>query len=503
MARHLKLFSSKYLQTFVRIFQSDIFLMLVLLLLFFIFLRNSLSDFFVADDFSWIRWAQDSSPSTLLLNFVDAQGFFFRPIDKAIIFAEYQLFGLNPLPYKIINVLFNFFVSVGAYLMLKIIFKKKSIAFLGALVFSFLPSHTQDLFWFATISTTISTGFILFGLYAFYFARVKKSFFLYSFSLLLMALAVFSYENAIIFILLMALFDLFLVAKKYRKNFIHMIAPYVISAIIIGVYLLLRMQSNAAGFSGDYNYNLAKAIPNSAGNYLGYSIMVFSGENLLFAYSFLREALKAYWLVLSVIAFFIAAFIGGFIVEHKEKAHIPQGLKVFIFGFLFSAFSLLPYLPLGNITLRYVYLGSLGFIVMLLCVIQKFILPKAGKYFSVIYSILIICIIISAYIYIQQAGRNWRFASEITHNSFVQMQGISNESIQNLYVHNVPIKYAEAYIFPVGFHDMVYLAGLKTTSVFQLNDLQKINGLSGIDEEKNVYFRKFMYDESYNLRPLQ
>ncbi len=503
MVRHLKLFSSKYSHALIRIFQSDLFLMVGLLLLFFVFFKNSLLDFFVADDFSWIRWASDSSPEMLLNNFVDAQGFFFRPIDKAIIYTQYQLFGLNPFPYKVINLIFNFFVSVGAYFILKIIFKKKSLAFLGVAIFSFLPSHTQDLFWFATISTTISTGFIFFGLYSFYVARVKKSFFLYTVSLFCMALAVFSYENAVIFILLMALFDIFLISRKQKKNRIQVIIPYIFSACIIATYLILRMQSNAAGFSGDYNYNLAKAIPNSAGNYLGYSIMVFSGENLLYVYSFLRETLKAYWLMLSVVAFFIASFIGGFIIEHKEKVRIPQGLKLFIFGFLFSVFSLLPYLPLGNITLRYAYLGSFGFIVMLVCITQKLILQREKKHSSVIYSALAICIIISAYIYMQQVGKNWKFASGITYNSFIVMQGLSGENIKNIYVYNVPIKYAEAYIFPVGFHDMVYLAGLEEASVFQLTDLEKIQGLSSIDKEKNVNYRKFMYDEEYNLRPLK
>lgn len=494
--------SSHIFKKVLTFLQSDFMLMFYLLVLFFIFLYSSLFNFFVADDFTWIRWAHDSSPSMLAKNFIDAQGFFYRPIDKAIIYFEYQFFHLNPLPYKIVNLFFNFLVSVGVYLFLKIVFKKKSLAFLGVIIFSFLPSHTQDLFWFATISTTISTGFIIFGLYFFYLARIKKNLWAYLVAFLLMFLAVFSYENAVIFVLLALLVDSFLINKKYRKGILVMLAPYGVFIGIIALYFFLRINSGAAGFSGDYNYNLVKAIPNSIGNYLGYSIMYISGENLLYVYSFLRETLKAYWLLLTVIGFFALAFIGGFLIEHKEKVRFSHGMTIFIFGFLFSVFSLLPYLPLGNITLRYAYLASFGFSVMILCLIQKLFFSKRYiKHFSLVYTVLITCIIIGSYLYVQQAGKYWGFASSVTFDSFSQIKQIEG-GMQNMYVYNVPIKKAEAYIFPVGFHDMVYLAGLKNTAVFTVNDLNFARERLNKDMKNNIKSKIFIYDNSFRLKQL-
>lgn len=489
-----------------QIYKSSLFtntlLMLCLLALFFLYLYPSFSNFFVGDDFTWLKWAAQSDNGTLVRNFYDAQGFFFRPIDKLFIYLQYSFFSLNPFMYHVVNLFFNFSCSVAVYFLLQIVFKKKRTAFLGAFLFSFIPSHSQNLFWIATISTTISAGFILFGLLAFYYARVRKSIFLYVLSLVLFLLSVFSYENAIIFIGLIALFDLFLIDRKYKKHKVVFFIPYVISAGIIGLYLYLRINANAAGFSGDYNYNLIKVLPNSAGNYIGYVLAFFASENSFALYNAARNNLKSYFLFISVIGFLVFAFIGGFFIEHKEKIRLAQPVKLFFFGFLFSVVSLMTYLPLGNITLRYIYLPTFGFVVMSLIVFEFCMSKVKDKWVNhTLYVIVLFLIGAWCYVQLQTAESYWAKASNVT---LYTMNSLVKQDIQDnthLYFYNIPTKTGEAYIFPVGLPDLVYFVNPSPTIyTFIVSDRQKAEVLKNTIGKKVSNSWIFTFDKDFLLQ---
>lgn len=469
MKKHLK-----PLERIRIILTSNIFVLIYLIVFFIIFIYPSFNNYFLGDDFSWLRWASESNTKTLLLNFIDAQGFFFRPIPKLLFFIEFNFFHLNPLPYYIINLFFNFLTSVAAYFLFLIIFKKKSLAFLGAFIFSFIPSHSQNLYWISAISPTVSSLFILSGLIFYYLTRVKSNLIYFSFSFILFMLAVFTYENSVIFIGLMFLVDLFLIDRNNFNKISTKIYPYIISVFIIVIYLLLRHNANAAGFSGDYNYNLAKAIPNSVGNYIGYIFMFFAGEKSLPFYISTRESLRTYYVLLTVIGAFVMAFIGGFLIEHREKIRIGSSAKLFIFGFLFSVVSLLPYLPLGNISLRYLYLGSFGFIVMFIAALNGLVIRtiKKKQCNNCFYVALVAIIGFSCYLGLQSSENHWNQASQISLSTFSKLKsGYNFNNDTHLYFYNVPIKIGEAYVFPVGLADAVYFASNNPTlKVFIIGD---------------------------------
>lgn len=494
-----------YFKEIKKVLSSSVFLMIYLLLLFFFFLSRSFDNYFVGDDFTWFRWAAASDNSTLVRNFYDAGGFFLRPIDKLLIFGQYTLFSLKPLPQHLFNLFYNFGVSVAVYILLYKIFKKKRLAFLGVIIFSFIPSHSQNLYWIATISTTVSSLFILFGLVCYYTARQNKSWISYILSFVFFLLSVFSYENAVIFIGLMALFDFFLIDRKKLKGRVTLFFPYVIGALIISLYLLVRMQANAAGFSGDYNYNLLKVIPNSIGNLGGYIAMFFASEASLSTYNALRTGLKTYSIVLGFLGFMVVAFIGGFMLEHKEKIYLSDRKKLFIFGFLFAIVALLPYLPLGNITLRYLYLGSFGFVVMLLVVIESlFSRIKDKKQNLSAYALLSLLIAVLCYFGLQRAESYWEKASKITYDTLVRFRldyDIKNNT--NLYFYNVPTKIGEAYIFPVGLPDAIYFVNTdKSVKVYQVKNKAEAEKLEKEAPSKVLHKGIFTFDKNMMLEKI-
>lgn len=494
-----------YMAEIKKVLTSQVFILIYLLLLFFVFLSNSFTNYFVGDDFTWLYWAAKSEMSTLLFNFVNAQGFFFRPIDKLVIFGLYTLFSVNPIPYHIFNLFINFGVSVGVYFILYIIFKKKKMAFLGTLIFSFIPSHSQDLFWIATISTTLSSLFVLLGLLCFYFGRIKNSLANYMLSFVFFTLAVFSYENAVIFIGLVYLFDFFFIRPKHKTNKARIYFPYIINALIIGVYLLIRSQAGAAGFSGDYNYNLAKVIPNSIGNYFGYVLMFFTGENSLSFYNLLRDSLKSYTLIITVIGFLFMAFCSGFILEHKEKIKVSKNIRIFIFGFLFTVVSLLPYLPLGNITLRYLYLPSVGFVVILTVILENLLSRAVQKKFeNYAYAVALIIIAAFCFVGLQMAENYWDQASRITYDTLARLRieyDIKNQT--NVYFYNVPTKIGEAYIFPVGLPDAIYFVNSdKTVHTYIVKDKNEALTLQKNIPSDVLHTYIFMFDDKMFLHKI-
>lgn len=474
---------------------------LILGFLYVFFTYSSFSHFFVGDDYSWLRWASESNTKRLLLNFIDAQGFFLRPFPKLLIYIEYSFFGLNPIFYHVVNILLNFLTSIASYFLFIKIFKKTYIAFLGAIVFSFIPSHSQNLFWIATISTTLSTFFIFLGLLFFYNARAKRSLVGYFVSSILFFCSVFSYENAVIFILLTLVFDLFIVNKKYLGEKFIRVFPYMVNGFIIVFYLLVRSHSQAAGFSGDYNYNLSRVIPNTIGNYLGYVLVFFASENSLWFYNFLRTSLKSYALIFSVLGFFLLAAIGGFFLEHKEKIRISRRARLFAFGFLFSVASLFPYLPLGNITLRYVYLPSFGFVIMLLVFIEKiFSLFINDRKQPISYAFLSVCVLSFFFFGLTSAEGYWKNASNISYNTFKSLGSYSVKDEANFYFYNVPIRTGEAYIFPVGLPDAVYFAqNHKQINTFIVGDYQTVKKL--INPRASNYV--FTFDKNFVMKKIE
>jgi len=65
-----------------------------------VFLK-SVGNFFVADDFTWLKWAATTNLSDLPKFFINSQGFFYRPLDKVLMFFLYTLFSFAPAGYHL------------------------------------------------------------------------------------------------------------------------------------------------------------------------------------------------------------------------------------------------------------------------------------------------------------------------------------------------------------------------------------------------------------------
>ncbi len=423
---------------------------------------SMLNNFFVADDFTWLRWAAQA-PANLLTYFTQADGFFYRPGTKLYFYLMYQFFWLNPVAYHLVSFVLHFAMSVLFFVLAKKIFKSKLLATLCAILFLVMSGFTENIFWIAATGHMINAVLGLLGLLLFIQWEEKKNKYYYLLSLGSFALALFFHELGVIFPLLILAYkakDGWKSVKNMllRKDWLFLFVP------VIG-YLILRFLANSHWQGGDYSYNLFKLPFNFIGNALGYAALVLVGPSSLNFYAKLRTLTSGH----------LAILLGGVIVLLALLALLYLAFKKFlgkeeksivVFGLSFFVVALLPFLGLGNITSRYCYLASLGLIVIVIMLLKKvyyYLRFDSGKEISL--AVVVLLFMVYSFfqvISVQQSASNWAGAASETNNFFISFDASYTDSwttqATKFHFINVPTKVGDAWVFPVGLSDAVWLA---------------------------------------------
>lgn len=497
----------EYWQEAKRILLSPVFLGIYVFLGAMAVVVGAMDNFFIGDDFALMRWAANADQASLLKNFVDAKGHFFRPVTNLMFFFLYTFNAFKPFGYYLVNSLTIAAVCVTVFGFLGIIFRNKWLSLMGALTFGVLAIHHQNIFWLSTNTINLSTLLILWGLIAFYFFRTKHVLF-YIPSFIFFLIAAFTYEGAIIFGLLAFVFDIVIIQKGNLAQLkqLKFWYPYFGFLLITLVYLGLRLQANAAGFSGDYNYNLAKLLPNSVGNFVGYVLSFFLGTWALPLYTGLREGLRSSSLLISGILGVILIGLIGTIIATKayEKIKIKEW-SIELFGLLFIFVSLLPFLGLGNVSERYLFLGSVGFIILMIGLLNKFI---KGKNAIAIIAVVLGVFALINFIQLRILENEWHEASRIVYRGLVDFKTdhADMDSNSTIAVIGIPNSYKNAYVFPAGFEDSLWFIyrnrqpDFKTFATVEEADADK--AVISVQKPQGLY-RVFQYNELYQLKQIR
>lgn len=489
-----------YKKYLIRILTSNFFTIFYLFFIFTVFFLKSIGNFFVADDFTWLKWAATTNLSDLPKLFSDAQGFFYRPFDKLIMYFLYTVFSFSPQGYHIFMLLVHFLIGLGVYIFINRIFNNKLLSFAGAFVFLFLPSQAENVFWISTLSTNLSTLLIVYMILLWMNFRKNSSKISYILAFILAVLALLSYEGAIILLPLLIILDLFLTKAKILST--KTLISYFPFAAITAFYPFVREITHSVNFGGDYSYSFAHLIPNFIGNFAGYLGVFIFGEPFLPFYTISRNILKADSLL--VLTFLIVALfvISGFLfVKRKtlKKFYKTETSNLILFSVLFSFISLIPFLGLGNIAQRYGYLSSLGFAFLLVIIVKKigdFIKNKNYK----IFTLAALIILLGGWYNYQNTKVNaqWREAGRITQRTlaYLRLYYDGEHPNSNFYFVNVPIRKAEAWIFPVGLENGIWfiyrdetIRVYKISSLSEGRELAKIknNFVFAFDKKDNIY----------------
>ncbi len=137
---------------------------------------------------------------------------------------------------------------------------------------------------------------------------------------------------------------------------------------------------------------------------------------------------------------------------------------------------------LGNITPRYGYLASFGFVLLISYLIYRFFAQAIHKKYSLrgTIAVVTICILGVYYVQLLDQSHEWNAAGKITQNTLtifrVDYEDISSNA--TIVFVNVPIKKGNAWVFPVGLVDGLWF--------IYRDDTIKVVQVGSVDEARNV-----------------
>jgi hypothetical protein len=417
------------------------------------FFAPLLNNYFTGDDYTWLRWAADSGFEDIVLFFVKADGFFYRPLQKILYLVLFNVFWLVPKGYHMVSLSLHIVTAIGVFLLAMQIYNRKLQALLSAIIFLFLTVSSESIFWVSSLGNQLAVLFSTWSIYLYINGRVNSKISLLFISFIATVFAMLSYEGGIYVPIVILLWEL-LRNKKARKMLIT--APYV---LLVPAYISLRNFAGAHGLSGDYNYNIFKLPANIVGNLAGYISMLLVGPRLAQPWfetlRFIMKTNIALFILFSALLFVPVIFL--LVISVKRKLFSKN--FVFLAGYIFI--SLLPFLGLGNISIRYSYLAAPSFAILFGFLIRQLYLKtkKFGRIASIaIASLTFALLVIYNMARLKQASRDWVFAGNVAKSAIVSLKleffPLYDEA--NFFFVKTPIRHGLAWIFPVGLQDAIW-----------------------------------------------
>ncbi len=301
---------------------------------------------FVQDDYCWIETAVRSrdDPGAVFSRFISG---FFRPVVHLVFLANYELGGMRPWTYSLVNVLLESCVTFGMAWLAYRLTRNGGAALIGAIVFASHPSHGEVVGWISARTTSLWTLLALLSLAGWIRWRETRRRG-YACALVAFGLALLTKEEAPVVLPILIVMDRLLTRRagglipldnRQARWSGWAYAPFL---VILGGYLLLqyRFQSTNPLFrEGRYALDaagLAKCLARLPG------LFVWKG------------VVRAPWLHL---AFFVEAAFAVLVLRRSS----PLLRRVAVFGLAFGLLALLPSsFFLTHQAARYAYAATLG-----------------------------------------------------------------------------------------------------------------------------------------------
>lgn len=437
-----------------------------------------LGDYFTADDFTWLRWAADcksavvdvnscgSIVSRILHYFFNSDGFFYRPGTKTYFLLLYSFVWLNPVVYHAISIALHGAVVVLLYLLGRRILKDKILSALAAFLYLIASGYLEHVVWISVTGHLFTAVFVLSSLLLYMQWLDKRKIIYVLGSILCIFASTFFHESGVVAPLLLLSYALYKKENLNIKSLLSLLKDKVNLMLFLPViaYLVIRFTSHSHWFNGDYSYNVVKLPFNFIGNSIGYLLLGLFGTFTLPVYEALRNIMREH-ILLAIPLGIIFIFISYAIVKWVLKAFNEKEKRVMLFSVLFFFITLLPFLGLGNISSRYSYLATFGVVMILALFIRKLYdyLLFNGRQIAIVMTIIVLSVFgLFHMIQAQQILADWHGAGVRTQNFFLsidqQYERTWSTVPVELHFTNVPIKNGEAWVFPVGLSDAVWLA---------------------------------------------
>lgn len=332
------------------------------LLIFLVYL-NGLGNDFVSDDINWIP----GNPRLGDFGFILGQ-FPNRFAMWLMYFFIHALTGINPLFYRLPNLIFHIGSTLLIYLLFEFLYKSKKLAIFTAALFAVHPILTESITWIAGGSYAQYSFFLLLSLLFYILSQEDRKIYLASLGAFVISL-LFS-EKAVVIGAIFFLYEL--TYGKLSQNW-KKILPYLGLSGVYAFFLLTRVGERVSGLTTrNYLepgfYNPLTQIPVAISEYLK---LIFWPQALTLYHSEMSFSQEQYLIRVGIFLVFISLIAFSFYKSLKSY----KTYKFVFFWLTFFVITLTPNLtPLRIawvVAERYVYLGTLGVLAIVALLLKK------------------------------------------------------------------------------------------------------------------------------------
>lgn len=291
--------------------------------------------FFVTD-----QWKLTGNPSST----------YYRPVINTFWALEFQLWGENPMGYHITSIILHAIVSILFYNLCLKILGSEVASFFAALIFASHPVHTENIAWITGAGYTVCAIFIILSLLFYIRFTENQSVSSLMLSMSSFTFAVFSIEFSLMLPLVIIAYELLIRRRMVR---IKILFPFIfISLFYVIARGLIIIPDKIPGIS------LFSRILTSSVIQVKYLGSFFSPYNLRVLYDIRpSDTLLNSEVMLSIFLLMSISFLMVYFYRNEKKAFFSL---FWFFVILFPASNIVVVLKPQMMSLRYLYIPSMG-----------------------------------------------------------------------------------------------------------------------------------------------
>ncbi|MBD3285924.1 hypothetical protein GF359_05540 [candidate division WOR-3 bacterium] len=311
---------------------------------------------FIGDDYTALSIHRVFKSESFFQTILYGGNDFFRPLNMALVMGRGAVFGDNPLPFVIANILLHLVNSTMVFFLARKLFTKRIAVFSSAVFFLLAFSHYEGITWISSSITLLVTFLVMLSLYSHIQYRLSDKKVWFFLSIVAFVFAFLTKETAIGLPFLIVLYDLFFAPRKISRRF-KFFVPYLVFGLLLACYVVIQTQW-AMKFAGGED-SVYKPGWHAVTNVLDYWVWLWMPNP---RHPYVAEVLKVlpkpflivYWILAGLVAASLAAVI--------VLAILKKLSKTMFFCFLATFVSLAVFLPFSiKISARYAYLPSCFF----------------------------------------------------------------------------------------------------------------------------------------------
>ncbi len=282
----------------------------------------------------------------------------YHPLTTLTFFFEYNWFGLDPLPYHLLNVLLHL---VNTWLVFKVVEQlsgKRLTAIIVCILFAIHPLHVESVAWISERKDVLYSMFYLSALL--YYLRYLDSRFQTKnliTALLLFLASLFSKSAAVTLPVLLIVIDIYKGRKLNTKSLTEKV-PFLLLSLFFGILAILSQRSGGAinDYASSYSFINKLFIFTSALSFYFIKLIAPSGFSILHYSPYILGGTLRWYYYLSLPFLLII----GWLVARRSSFR-----KEMIFGvcfFLVTISVMLQIIPVGSayVAERYTYISYIG-----------------------------------------------------------------------------------------------------------------------------------------------